>query len=327
MCCTVTDDPRLPASVRVLRGRKWEFEKVGDLPPPPPPLVGGGIMHPQGITLIYGQGGIGKGWIACYAIRALVEEGYHPCILDFEGFRWEWLTRLYWMGIRHEDGVGYLTVDGHMSRELSDEVGFALEAEGYTHVILDSVSAARKAAREADSGGGDAAMDLFRSVNHMGKPALMLAHEAKRSAGPIGSVQYTNQSRLVWHATSPSNLSVELAMEKVNDRPHAGKSLTFSWVILPDGATDFVRGGMTRQPEKAQQEESTTHAILRILKAVDRSMDREQMQKALYDEGREIDVVKVGNIMRLLLREGKVTRVDRGRYAFPVPQEPLDDKA
>lgn len=283
-------------------------------------------MHPDGITILYGQGGVGKGWVACYAITALVAEGYFPCVLDFEGYRYEWLQRLYWMGIREDDGVGYLNVDTNLTREVAGEIAEALDA-GYTHVILDSVSMAKKMSRESDSGGWDVAVDMFRAIKLLERPTLALAHQAKRSTGPIGSVQYTNQARLVWQVTQPSNLLVEARMEKVNDRPRQGKPLTFSWVPGPDGSTDFVRGGQARSDRREAQEESTGNAILRILKAVDRSMDREQMQTALSEEGREVDIVKVGSLMRELHHKGRLTRVDRGRYAFPVPQEAIDEKA
>jgi hypothetical protein len=309
----------LPASLRIVNGGKWVAIEMGKQPSPPLPLVGGGIMHPEGITIVYGRGGIGKGWIACYAIRALVEEGLRPCVLDFEGFSYEWMQRVYWMGIRETDGVGYIYVDTPLSMPVSNELGYVLETGGYTHVILDSVSMARKIAKDNDSGGADAASELFRAVGRMGKPALMLAHEAKRSAGPIGSVQYTNLSRLVWHASQSDKAVVQIEMEKANDRPRVGDML-FRWVSLPEGA-DFVRAGVAKMPEKEAAEESLSVSIVRILKYEERSLDREQMQRLLADEGREVDLVKVGTLMRKLYMTGRLVRVDRGRYAFPQAEQ------
>src|SRR4051812_118896 len=60
--------------------------------PPPPMLVG--RLDPEGHTILYGPGGVGKGALTCWWIVRLVTDGHRVLILDWEGHATEWARRI-----------------------------------------------------------------------------------------------------------------------------------------------------------------------------------------------------------------------------------------
>lgn len=312
----------LPRSVRLTpldgRGRLQPKSFLGERPPRAP-LVAEGLMHPHSTTVIYGHGGVGKGWVAAYAFRALQAEGHNPVIFDMEGVEWEWDERLTGMGCVVLDA--YLSIPAPLTVAYAIEVAELAQEYGWTHGILDSASVAKGKTRDADSGGQDAAVALFQNIQLFGIPTLLLAHEAKKGEGPIGSVQYTAQARLVWHATAPTSLTTELRMTKVNDRPLESKSLTFTRHVLPGGVVDIVRDlGAIRKPADAEKE-SASAAILRLMRERDRSLDAMEIQRFLSDLGYEVPLTSLRVILSRFVRDGKLIRPQVGRYAWPVPQD------
>jgi Fe2+ transport system protein FeoA len=306
-------DERLPKSVRLIVS-PMAFKEMGGPPPPFLPLMGDGIVHPTKITLMYGRGGIGKGWVACYIARALRDEGRRVLIVDVEGQEYEWTTRLYGMGVRFGDEIWYCN-PGPLNREVARQIG---EHET-DYIILDSASAARKSLTDNDQGGADAANALFANIVSIGLPALVIAHEAKAGKGPIGSVQYTNVPRLVYRAEA-EGMDTVLHMEKVNDRPMEDKPLTFSRAITP-GGVDVIRDYRevvreSKQPEK----ESVSQAILKLLKDRDRSLDADEIQRYLDDLGHEVSMTSLRAILSRFVRDGKVIRPTKGKYAWPIDQ-------
>lgn len=304
----------LPAS----RRRRLVVQYLGGRPPEPPPLVGDGLMHPLGITLLYGAPGIGKGWIACHVIRSLQEEGYKPLILDFEGVTYEWRQRLWGMGIEQ---VPYISFSGPLSLSTAGEVNATAEDHDWTHVILDSASAAKAITSEGDAGGQDVTMTLFRTLKMLRVPALMIGHQGKNGTTPIGSIHFISQSRIVWHATGVAN-GTELEMIKANDRPKLEEHIVFTRVPDGDGRTNVVKGWtLPVEPEP----ETLTEAIMRVMAGTDKSLTPADVHRTLTLEGNwQTSQASINTQMSKLADKGKLYKPYRGHYRLPTNLPPLE---
>ena len=294
-----------------------KIEYLGAKPSPPPPLDGDGLMHPIGTTLLYGPGGIGKGWVACYLIRALHEEEYNPLILDFEGVRHEWMMRLNWMGV---ETVPYHAAEGPLTPSMVVGIRDVIEDRRITHIVIDSASAAKQRTAEADSGGQDVTIGMFRLLRSLTVPVFMIAHEGKTGTTPIGSTHFTTQSRLVWRAAGVAN-GTELRMTKVNDRELDEQPAIFTRVRRPDGIINVIRGWLL--PEKPETKiENLADAVMRVMVDEKRSMSAEAIQKILVIEGREVTLSSIATMMRKLLMQGRLQRIGRGKYSVKVETVP-----
>ena len=299
----------------------FEHETIGNEPPAPPLLIAGGIMHPNNTTLLYGDSGVGKGWVACWIVRELVREGYNPVILDFENVKYEWMYRLYGMGIRPRDGVEWVRVDQSLSMEAARELAWLLFELGSTHVILDSASVARARVGNNDAGGQDATVRLFRAINALDLPTLVLAHRGKDgSKSPIGSMQFLAQARLVWRAEA-EGLNTTLYMDMVNDRFKDEHPRPFTRVLLPDGYTDVVEREDISLPRQ-HNPDSLQERCVDLLRSVNRSMTPSEVQRALPKDGEGYDSLTVITAtLTRLVKQGRLIKPKRGYYAYVLPQQ------
>lgn len=281
-------------------------------------------MHPSGITTLYGESNVGKGWVACWAIRELLDEGYLPGILDYEMVPWEWMSRLYGMGIRPSHGVRLYHVDTALTEKLVESLAEALGMT--THLIVDSASAARAMVRDSDAGGQDAAMSIFRALKDLGIPCLLLAHRAKAGgAGPLGSVQYRNQSSMVLRAEAEGAMATKVWVDDVNDRPRPTTPMVFTRVPTEGGYADVMRDYHAPVTQEVVAE-TLEAAILKTMDRLDRSLAADDVWRELgRDDWRNAageapapDVVAA--TMRKLTTKGRLIKVGRGRYATPVDQ-------
>ena len=65
----------------------------------PPDQLVGPFLTPEGATIVYGKGGVGKGVLTCYLIKRLEEGGHIVLVVDFEGHEREWGSRLRGLGL------------------------------------------------------------------------------------------------------------------------------------------------------------------------------------------------------------------------------------
>lgn len=289
-----------------------KFRYLGAKPKPPLPLVGDGLMHPLAVTLLYGPGGIGKGMVACYLVRALRAEECNPLILDFEGVESEWEFRLNSLGV---EAVPYFPVDRALTSIVVADVRAAMAEDAITHIIIDSASAAKGRTTDADSGGQDVTMSLFRMLRSFGAPIFMIGHEGKKGDTPIGSTHFLTQSRLVWRGKGIAN-GIELQMVKANDRQIEPSPRVFSW-IGNETELDIISGWL---PE--EKPETVTDAILRIVASSDKSLSPSDVQIILGREGSTATLASVNALMGKLVRTGRLEKAYRGRYrnlTNPIP--------
>jgi AAA domain-containing protein len=218
-------------------------------PTEPEPMVAGGLMHPKAITLIYGQGGIGKGMIALWVIRELRDEGLRPIVLDYESNDWEWNTRARGMGLRFPVRV---PTEGVLTESAARAMAAYFYEEGVTHCIVDSATAAKSRAADNDFGAADSTIEFFRYLRILGVPVLLIGHEGKaQNKTPLGSVHFQTQSRIVYHAEAYGVGGIRLTCVKANDRNKSDLHFAFK-IVREEGHffdVDIDDFGMSKVPE------------------------------------------------------------------------------
>ena len=188
----------------------------------PGPLIADGLMVPgRAVTVVYGPGGVGKGHIACEAIKHLSAIG-PVLIVDYEAHESEWGNRLDAMEVR--DNVFYVVPKLQLPKE-TEAIREAVERTGAKAIVLDSYQAATPDGR-VHAEQADVPREMFHALARIGVPALVLAHVTKSSGEhppyPYGSVFVHSYARMTWSVRKLSQedepLRVELRNQKSNDR-------------------------------------------------------------------------------------------------------------
>jgi KaiC/GvpD/RAD55 family RecA-like ATPase len=187
-------------------------ETLRDLPfgPTPPQLVPP-FLTPEGATIIYGPGGVGKGFLATYFARELVRINRRVTIIDFENHPREWSRRARGMGFTDDElvMVNYRAPFGHAwtvstgsLAEIVDHLTTDLDniERRADYLIIDSYTTATTT---GDSMGGmAAAQEFFGGLARLKRSALVIAHVAggqeKWPTRPFGSVFVHNLARETW---------------------------------------------------------------------------------------------------------------------------------
>lgn len=189
------------AASEVVREKRSDGSELGladlsqfRLGPPPPYL---GWLAPEGTTILYGDGGDGKGWIAASAIKGLLKQDIKTAILDFENHPTEWAYRLDKLGVSLADVV-YFQPNSTMARWADAKVAERIRDAGVKYLVVDS---ATYASNVDDPYSPQTAMQYKQARLRLGNlPVLLLAHTAKSSSDSIyGSVFWRNEARLTWN--------------------------------------------------------------------------------------------------------------------------------
>jgi hypothetical protein len=236
---------------------------AGDLPygPPPDQLVHP-FLTPEGITVLYGRGGVGKGVTACWLVMQLVRAGHVVMILDYEGHEREWGSRMRGLGMTDPElasvhyrapfGRDWTAPTGALS-VVAKAVREDCEHLGVTYFVVDSYSVATS---NGDTMGGEqAAREFFTACSTIGLPGLVIAHVRGDSGRfperPFGTVFVHNFARETWPIErvgdrepdpdrdpyAPNVVSLELHNHKANGRDAAAAQfLTFSF--FADGSIE-----------------------------------------------------------------------------------------
>lgn len=242
---------------------------AADLPyGPPPPQLAGAFLTPEGATVLYGPGGVGKGITACWLIVQLVRAGHVLLALDFEGHEREWGSRLRGLGAT-EDELGRIhyrapfgsdwTAPAGSLADVADLIRADADRIGATYLVVDSYSVATSSGDTL--GGQEAAREYFTGLTIIGRPSLTLAHVRGGSdrfpERPFGSVFVHNLARETWAAekvgaladaepdgpptVGPVTIELEYRNRKASGRERARPQfLTFEF--YPDGSIVTVDG-------------------------------------------------------------------------------------
>jgi hypothetical protein len=211
-------------------------------------------LSAEGVTILYGLGGAGKGYISLYLIQRLVRSGMRVSVIDFEGHPGEWGRRAHAIGFTAKERrmVEYRAPfgeDWNAKRGALHEVAAILRENmddpfRFTdYVVIDSYTTGSSA---ADSmGGAAAAQEFFSGLAMLGRPALVIAHVAgggeKFPDKPFGSVFVHNLARETWAVAQldddderePGVMRIELRNKKANSRPkYPPQFLNFTFDLL-----------------------------------------------------------------------------------------------
>ncbi len=208
-------DPRIPPTpeqvAEQVAEQKASLQTLLSLPygTPPLPLVLDTFVAPEGWTVLYANGGTGKGLLALWMMRfVLLTEGVRIAVLDYEGHQWEWGNRARAIGWTDDELERVIYIDpydpvwkkGHtlagiapQLRPIGDDLNVAL-------YVVDSYTTA--AGSDTEMGGVKGAVDFFKAGAVLGKPGLTLAHtsagDERFPAKPFGSSFVHNLSRETW---------------------------------------------------------------------------------------------------------------------------------
>lgn len=201
-------------------------------------------LDPEGSTVLFGEGGVGKGVEAASWIVGLVGLGYRVLLVDYEGHPGEWARRIGTLGGRDvSEAVMYVMPAGPAWQGVrgplwaqADDLRRLADEHGATYMVVDS---AVPACGATDPLKPEAASQYAMGLERIGRPALTLAHVTKAGDGrmPFGSAFWHNLSRVTWSLERDGETLI-LNNRKANSYAWLGRfAVTFTW---HDGALGEV---------------------------------------------------------------------------------------
>ncbi len=187
--------------------------------PPPPMLVE--RLDPEGHTILFGTGGVGKGALACYWIAELVQAGHGVLIVDYEAHPAEWSRRISSLApdVHSGDRVRHFAPREPL-RLCAEKVADEARAFDLSVVVVDSAVMACG----SDPLKPEVAGDYAAAVMRLGLPVLSLAHVTKADdmRYPFGSIFWHNLARTTWSLQADQSGSIVLAHRKHNNYARIG---------------------------------------------------------------------------------------------------------
>jgi hypothetical protein len=253
-----------PGAVPITGPNTVGTRTLGDLPtgPPRPQLVPP-FLTPEGVTIIYGPGGVGKGFVALHLTLQLVRRNMRVTLVDFETHPGEWGRRAVAMGFTDADllMVNYRapfdTTDWMAPRGSLAQIADVLRPDldnperRADYLVIDSYTTATSTGDAM--GGMAAAQEFFAGISKLGRPVLVIAHVAagqeKFPPKPFGSIFVHNLARETWAAEQMGSdpdvaamgpMAIELRNRKANGQARQGPQF-FTFTFADDGAIDVGR--------------------------------------------------------------------------------------
>jgi len=186
-------------------------------------------MDPEGHTILFGTGGVGKGNVASWQSVRLVQEGHRVLVVDYEDHPGEWARRIGSLGgnaaVAGVAWVAPLAPSWKGARgaiwDHADDLRELVESWGATAVLVDSIVVACGGADPLDPG---TPAKYAAAVQRIARPVLSLAHVTK--AGdllyPFGSVFWHNLARMSWSLARDGD-RLQLVNRKANNYRVGGR--------------------------------------------------------------------------------------------------------
>jgi hypothetical protein len=208
----------------------------------PQPLLLG-RLDPQEHTILFGDGGTGKGIVASWWIARLSRDGHRVLIVDYERHaRYEWRPRVERFG-GDLDAVFIVQPDPAIW-DCADDLRAAIEDLAASYVVIDSVGYACMGQEVEKSA---TATRYSAAIARLDSPVLSLAHTTKADADPkhpFGSVFWSNGARITIGMVGSGDGPRVLTNKKTNQRaPFAPVEIDWGWVEdgLPATLTETQR--------------------------------------------------------------------------------------
>ena len=199
-----------------------------DTSSPPPLLLG--YIAPGKHTILYGEGGTGKGTTASSWVVDLASQGIKSLIVDYEGHEDEWGRRTtgFAHGLDLTDLIFYASPNSSTWPgatgalwELKDKVKEAMDRNNIDVLVVDSLVQACIGV-DASTGNTEAPTKYNAALVYIGRTALSLAHitGAGNTKHPFGSVHWHNTARVTWYIDkAPDGISMRMTAKKHNSYP------------------------------------------------------------------------------------------------------------
>lgn len=246
------------------------WRTLADIDDAPPGNLLFGMIEPDGPTLLYGAGGVGKGTTAAWLIAECLAVGIRPMVYDAENHPREWRRRTAGLGVGPEQVVYVQPHElpthllGRPLHEVVPHLGDVARAAGCGILIIDSIMAGANLSEEGLKSDARAPYRYVAALAELGIPSVSLGHTTKNSpdGDPYGSVSWINAMRLTWLGTRAEGDSdghrVRWQPRKRNERGHiASVRLSFEY----DEANQLC--GATRQDDELVVRAWLTDALAR----------------------------------------------------------------
>ncbi len=196
----------------------------------PKPLLLG-YLDPDDHTILFGDGGVGKGIVAAWLVARLSLD--RPVLLlDYERHaRWEWRPRVERFG-GDLDNV-FITQPERPIWDATEDVLNEVARFGAEYVVVDSVGYACVGQEVEKSA---TAIRYSEAVSRIALPTLSLAHTTKADADPrhpFGSVFWSNGARVTIGMAGEGDARV-LTNKKTNQRA-AFAPVAIDWTWTDEG--------------------------------------------------------------------------------------------
>ena len=285
-------------------------------------------------TLIYGQGGIGKSWLAVY-LCALVDgeltasglnaDAGNSLYVDWEDDQ-STLDARAWAIKRGEPeiddtwGLRYFAAQGPLV-DWIDDLANHVAREEFDLVVIDSVGLALG----GDANDAETVLAFFRALRQLDATILLIDHMTKgpdsKDRGAFGSVYKRNSARSLWEMRQSENgeMTMGLYHRKANNSrlsPPVGLSLN---IIEDDDYT--IQAASFRRCDVADLPDDLAGGMTmpqRITATLSRGeLPVETIREALDDA----PPASVDAVLSRMVKRGKLTKPSRGMYGLACETE------
>lgn len=249
--------------------------------PSPPPLLS--RIEQEGHTILFGDGGAGKGLLTCDWIGRLVRhEHLRVLIVDYEHNQREWSRRMFGMGYDEcREAVMWLSpyAAGYQHPpqplwEIRDQLRLAIKRHRADLVVVDSINHALVNGDPVDASVAGRYSGVAASL---GIPVLSLAHvnRSQDHSKPFGSAGWHNGARMTWSLEKESTHAVLTNRKANNHAPFPKVMVEVLW----------------RDNLPVNLSETTYHETLgeKINRLLEHPKTEGEIVKALNDEAAQSD--------------------------------------
>lgn len=270
--------------------------------------VNGLVLPRHYPSIVFGDGGSAKSYLALYAGGMLADNGIRVALFDWEMAGEDHRDRLERLFGNSMPKILYVRCERPLVDEV-DRLRRVVEQKGIEYSIFDSVAYACKG-RPEDA---EVAGEYFRAVRQIGGGSLHIAHVNKSETAdqkPFGSIFWHNSARSTWYAQraeeTPDGSIIRLGLfNRKNNLGPLRQPIGFT-VTFTDEQTTFRRSDVADNAELAGR--------LSVRQRMAALLRRGSMTAEEIAEEIEADVDTVKRTARRY--KGQFTVIEGGRFGL-----------